>query len=330
MKENTMPNSMSDDQWQASASWQALNQRAEMLGEIRRFFEAREVLEVDTPVLMRGATTDVYLDSVSADIEVSGKQERLFFQTSPEFALKRLVATHKQSVFQIAKAFRNGEAGKRHNPEFTMLEWYRPGFSFAQLMDEVAELVSGILKIETVERSAYRDLFIDKLSIDPFLSSKEDLADLCLNKTGCDMTGEPIEACLDLLMSHCIEPGLGRGVLSFVYDFPAGQAALSKKTVVDGVMVARRFELYVQGAEIANGYDELLDAQEQKYRFEEDNRQRQAFNKEILPWDQKLVAALEAGLPECCGVALGIERLLMVRYGYKDIAEVIAFPYQRL
>lgn len=326
MKEN----SMSDEQWQASASWQALNQRAETLAEIRRFFEIRNVLEVDTPVIMRGATTDVYLDSISATIEVSGKQERLFLQTSPEFALKRLVATHQQSVFQIAKAFRNGEAGSRHNPEFTMLEWYRPGLSFNQLMDEVAELVSGILNIETVEQHAYRDLFQDTLGIDPFLSSKEDLADLCLSETGCDMTGEPIEACLDLLMSHCIEPGLGQGVLSFVYDFPAGQAALSKKAVVDGVVVARRFELYVQGAEIANGYDELLDAREQQDRFEEDNRQRQAMGKEALPWDRKLVAALESGLPECCGVALGIERLLMVRYGYQDIADVITFPYRRL
>lgn len=321
---------MVENTWQASASWAGLQQRAKTLSEIRQFFAEKAVLEVDTPVLMRGATTDLHLDSVSAEVTVSGEQERLYFQTSPEFALKRLLATHKRSVFQIAKAFRNGEVGSRHNPEFTMLEWYRPGFSFQQLMDEVAELVGQLLSISKVAFYSYRTLFQQHLSLDPFTSTIDQLRAACLAHTGCDMRDEPVESCLDLLMSHTIEPGLGQDELTFVYDFPAGQAALSKVVEADGVLVAKRFELYVSGAEIANGYDELLDAKEQAQRFEQDNAARKAYGKPELPWDKQLVAALEAGLPECCGVALGIERLLMVRYGYQNISEVIAFPFARV
>lgn len=318
---------MAENQWQATASWGALQQRAKTLSEIRSFFSERNVLEVDTPVLMRGATTDLFLDSISADVEVSGKTERLYLQTSPEFALKRLLATHRQSIFQIAKSFRNGEAGVRHNPEFTMLEWYRPGFTLQELMTEVAELVTLLLSVRPVRFDSYRNLFARYVDCDPFLASMDELRALSLEKTGCDMTGESRESCLDLLMSHCVEPHLGRNEFSFVYDFPAGQAALSKVEVVDGVPVAKRFELYIDGAEIANGYDELLDAEEQARRFEMDNAGRVKQGKPELPWDKKLVAALEAGLPECCGVALGIERLLMVRYGYQNISDVIAFPY---
>lgn len=321
---------MAENQWQATASWDALQQRAKTLSEIRSFFFERDVLEVDTPVLMRGATTDLHLDSIAADVDVAGEKETLYFQTSPEFALKRLVATHHRSVFQIAKAFRNGEAGSRHNPEFTMLEWYRPGLSFQQLMDEVAELVGSLLLLSQVSYHSYRSLFKQYLNLDPFAASLDVLRRACIEHTGCDMSDEPLESCLDLLMSHSIEPSLGQDELTFVYDFPAGQAALSKVAEVDGALVAKRFELYVSGAEIANGYDELLDAEEQARRFEQDNEARKAYGKPELPWDKKLVAALGAGLPECCGVALGIERLLMVRYGYQNISEVIAFPYARV
>lgn len=320
---------MVENTWQASASWEGLQQRAKTLSEIRQFFADRNVLEVDTPVLMRGATTDLYLDSISAEVDVMGQRETLYFQTSPEFALKRLLATHRKSIYQIAKAFRNGEAGSRHNPEFTMLEWYRPGFTLQQLMDEVAALVGPLLSVEAVSFHSYRTLFQQYLGLDPFTSSLEQLRQCCKQQTGCDMDRESLESCLDLLMSHAIEPSLGQGELTFVYDFPAGQAALSKVAEVDGVLVAKRFELYVSGAEIANGYDELLDADEQQQRFESDNVKRAVYGKPELPWDRKLVAALAAGLPACCGVALGIERLLMVRYGYKNIADVLAFPYDR-
>jgi lysyl-tRNA synthetase class 2 len=322
-----MSQQITNNQWQATASWQALEQRAETLQQIRQFFSDKGVLEVETPVLMRGATTDVYLDSIQANVDVSGVSETLYFQTSPEFALKRLVATHKQSVYQIAKAFRNGEAGNRHNPEFTMLEWYRPGMSFDGLMKEVAALVSGLLGVKAVEFHSYRELFSERVGVDPFACNVDFLQRACLEKAGCDMAGEPLEACLDLLMSHCVEPDLGHGALTFVYDFPAGQAALSKIHEVNGVKVARRFELYVNGSELANGYDELLDAKEQEVRFKEDNQQRKVLGKSEMPWDEKLVQALGTGLPECCGVALGIERLLMVRYGYQRISDVMAFPF---
>ena len=320
---------MSSSLWQASTSWDALKQRADTLNSIREFFKVKGVLEVDTPALMRAGSTDLHLDSIKATVDVAGVEQDLYLQTSPEFALKRLLATHGQSIFQIAKAFRNGEAGSRHNPEFTMLEWYRPGLCFQGLMNEVAELAGELLGISTVESFSYRSLFLERLSVDPFTARPEDLVTLCLDKTGCNMVGEPTSSCLDLLMSHCIEPYLGQDVLTFVYDFPASQAALSKIDVVDGVQVAKRFELYVSGAELANGYDELLDAKEQERRFKHDLEMRKSLDKPQVPWDQKLVEALKTDMEACCGVALGIDRLLMLRYGYDDISEVIAFPFDR-
>jgi lysyl-tRNA synthetase class 2 len=321
---------MSCDVWQASASWKALQQRAETLNVIRSFFTQKDVLEVDTPALMQAASTDLHLDSIRASVEVSGIEQTLYLQTSPEFALKRLLATYGKSVFQIAKAFRNGEAGRRHNPEFTLLEWYRPGYSFEQLMAEVAELVGDLLRLRSVEYHSYRALFLNHLDVDPFDASEALLVELCLHQTGCNMEGEPISSCLDLLMSHCIEPTLGQGKMTFVYDFPASQAALSKLSKVDGVYVAKRFELYVAGSELANGYDELLDAKEQQQRFMDDTALRRKFDKPIVPWDKKLVAALESNMEACCGVALGIDRLLMLRFGYDDIRDVIAFPFDRI
>ncbi|GAA3927311.1 EF-P lysine aminoacylase EpmA [Litoribacillus peritrichatus] len=327
---------MSDQNWQATTSWHALERRAATLNEIRRFFSERDVLEVDTPALMRAGATDLHLDSISASVHVAGRKQTMYLQTSPEFALKRLLATHGRSIFQIAKAFRDGEAGSRHNPEFTMLEWYRPGLSFEQLMAEVADLVKALLKVDEVEFHSYRTLFQQTLDLDPFVATEQQLEALCLQKTGCDMTGEPVSHCLDLLMSHCVEPELGvnrvsgEHKLTFVYDFPASQAALSKVQVVDSIKVAKRFELYVGGSELANGYDELIDGEEQQQRFLRDLDERVAQGKPKVAWDDKLVAALNHGLQECTGVALGIERLLMLRYGYQSIADVIAFPFDRV
>jgi lysyl-tRNA synthetase class 2 len=321
--------------WAASASWQSLQQRSQTLNDIRRFFHERNVLEVDTPVLMSGGSTDLFLDSLTANVTTIEGTKELYLQTSPEFALKRLLATHGQSIFQIAKCFRDGEAGRRHNPEFTMLEWYRMGFTFDQLIDEVADLVGVLLNRSKRRVLSYREVFKQYLGIDPLLADHAALNALCIDKTGCDMSEESEASCLDLLMSHEVEPHLGRDELTFVYDFPASQAALSKIEMKDGVAVARRFELYVEGSELANGYDELLDSEEQAKRFEQDNILRDQFGKPVIRHDEKLIDALAYGQlagqqVTCCGVALGIERLLMIQHSYEDIADVMSFNFAKV
>lgn len=295
--------------------------RARLYQQVRDFFRQREVLEVETPLLGEAASTDVHLSSLCVE------SENKFLQTSPEFAMKRLLAAGSGAIYQICKSFRRGEAGRRHNPEFTMLEWYRPGFDHLQLMTEVAELVNLLLGERTVRQLSYRDAFLHILAIDPHQSSVETLAELARQHTGYVADGDDRDSLLDLLMAQVIEPTLGRNELTFIYDYPASQCALAKLAVdAQGVAVAQRFELYVEGVELANGYHELTDAAEQQWRFTADIAERQRRGLPLLPVDDKLVAALQSGMPECAGVALGVDRLLMLLSGAESIREVIAFP----
>ena len=313
--------------WRPSAPLDNLRRRASLLAQIRRFFSEREVLEVDVPAMSRRATSDPHIDSITA--QCSG--DIAYLATSPEFALKRLLAGGLGDCYYLGKAFRNGEAGGRHNPEFTMLEWYRLGWDDHRLMIEVGELLSQLLKITRVCSYSYRALFLQELGLDPHRASLQELTDCVARELELSFEPADPDECLDLLMSHHIEPRLGeRDAITLVYDFPASQAALARVAADEqGVPVARRFEAYAGGMELANGYWELIDAPEQLRRFEADHRYRRDNGKPVYPFEERLVQALEQGMPACAGVAMGVDRIVMLACGAKRIDEVIAFPIDR-
>ena len=305
-----------------------------MLARIRAFFTERAVMEVETPILSRHAVTDPALQSLR--IEPGGTGAARWLHTSPEFPMKRLLAAGSGPIYQVCKVFRDDERGHRHHPEFTLLEWYRPGFTLRQLMDEVAALVRYVLdhlghrpKLAE-ERIGYRELFRSRLVLDPWSASlaARRSAAIGLGVPGAAQLDLDADGWLDLLLSHCLEPDLGRDGMTFVYDYPPSQAALAR--IRSGVFpAAERFELYVDGMELANGFQELTDAAEQRHRFEQDLEQRRSRNLAAVPMDPELLDALAAGMPETAGVALGLDRLLMVAIGARHIDQVLAFPVER-
>jgi len=316
-------------QWQPSASMSALRARAVVIAKIRAFFADRDVLEVDTPALSSAAVSDPHLFPFATAFmpDGGGESSCYYLQTSPEYPMKRLLAAGSGSIWQLAKVFRNGESGSRHNPEFSMLEWYRPGFDHHRLMDEVDELVCAILSVAPARRVTYATLFADLLGLDIHRCSDAELADE--SRLRCGFKGElSRDGLLELLFSHCIEPLLVEPTM--VYAFPASQAALAQ--VLEGdddVPSAARFELFIRGMELANGYFELTDPQEQARRFELDQEQRRELGRSVLPVDALLIDALRTGLPSCAGVALGVDRLVMLALDAKRIEEVIAFGFDR-
>ncbi len=305
--------------WAPGAALPALRARADILSTLRGFFAERGVLEVDTPLLCRGTVTDPALTPIAGGDR--------WLQTSPEYAMKRLLAAGSGPIFQVCKAFRAAEAGSRHNPEFTLLEWYRPGFDLRTLMEEVAELVQSVLGEKPTEFLDYRSAFQRHLDVDPHTASVE-MLEACARQR-LDYAGgeESRDTWLDLLMSHVIEPALS--ALTFIYDYPASQAALARLKQDGEVQVAERFEVYVDGVELANGYFELTDAVEQRRRFEADNARLEAAGIAPRPIDEALLAALEAGLPECSGVALGLDRLVMLKLGAERLEDVLSFDWGR-
>jgi len=321
--------------WQPSADLFMLRARAQLLAQLRTFFVQRDVLEVDTPVLSRHGVSDPHIESVAAEFVPDGAASgmTMYLMSSPEYAMKRLLADGSGCIYQVAKAFRNGEAGRRHNPEFTMLEWYRVGHDLEQLMAEVAQLLDLLLlpALPNIDWHflSYEQAFVTTLGVNPMLMRSAELQTLAQQYVDLSMPEEtPRDTWLDLLMSHCVEPALPQAC--FVYNYPASQAALARVDVDEGGhQVARRFEVYVQGLELANGYHELTDAQEQAKRFDEDNQTRKDMGKPEMPADQRLVAALQHGLPDCSGVAMGLERILMLAHGKQEIAEVLAFDFSR-
>jgi lysyl-tRNA synthetase class 2 len=314
--------------WQPAAGLGQLRARAALLTRIRRFFAARNIIEVETPLLCSSGITDPAIESLRVERGDSLTGPR-YLQTSPEYAMKRLLARDGEPIFQIARAFRDGEAGARHNPEFTLLEWYRPGFDHHQLMAEVAELVQYCLGERTLQKRSYRELFTELLALDPFTASTAELATTARRQIDTGTLAGDRDLWLDLLMSHLIEPQLAALGMVFVYDYPASQAALSRVIEVDGFRVGQRFELYVDGLELANGYFELSDVGEQRDRFEADNTRRRECGLAQRPLDEHLLAALAHGLPDCSGVALGVDRLLMLASGISDIRQVLAFDWER-
>ncbi|HEY0960759.1 MAG TPA: EF-P lysine aminoacylase EpmA [Pseudomonadales bacterium] len=321
---------MHTDDWQPTASLELIRARASLNRMLRAFFEARGVLEVDTPLLSHTIGTDPNLHPVTAAYEPypRGPAETLYLQTSPEFAMKRLLAAGSGPIYQLGKAVRSGEQGSRHNPEFTMLEWYRPGFSLAQLMDEVEALVAEVLGMQRCERLTYHDLFQRELGIDPHAIADADLQGLVARHIELHRAETHRDTLLELLYNQVIEPALQQP--TFIHDYPATQAALARiARDAHGRSVALRFELVIGGMEIANGYDELADAAEQQRRFTADRALRHARDLPEYPVDTRLLAALQHGMPPCAGVALGVDRLLMLQSGARTIADVLAFAHPR-
>lgn len=321
--------------WQPTASREALQKRAQLLASLRLFFTERNVLEVETPLLASAPVTDPNIEAIAAQRPDSpaerSSQEQMYLQTSPEYAMKRLLAAGFGDIYQICKAFRKGERGRRHNPEFTMLEWYRPSLSFDELMDEVAEVISLALgAAPAVRKLSYRQAFLDHCQIDPLVVTVPELAACARARMDISFDSDDPDLWLQLLMSSVVEPGFDPHSITFVYDFPASQAALAKVEVgSDGLPVARRFEAFYRGMELANGYDELRDAAELIRRIGIDHQRRDAAGQARPAIDRQLLKAMQAGLPNCVGVAMGFDRLVMLACDATSIDEVIAFPLER-
>ena len=325
--------------WQPSASFDALRLRARLNAAVREFFFQRGVLEVETPIMSQAGNTEPNIASFALEFSgrTNGGARARWLRTSPEHPLKRLLAAGLGDCYELGRVFRDGEAGGRHNPEFTMLEWYRLGMDHVQLATETAELVRMALALvgreASVESVTYRDLYLRELGIDPMTAPDDALRD-ALGDVVIDRRGLVRDDWLDLLMTHRIQPGLSPDAMLVVRDYPASQCALARirqpgSAAAGEQPVAERFELYLGPLELANGYHELADAGEQRSRFERDLAVRQGRGLEPPAIDERLLAALAHGLPGCAGVALGVDRLLMAMLGTGAIADVLAFDFAR-
>lgn len=305
-----------------------------MLAEIRQFFADRAVLEVETPLLSHSIGTDPHLAFFTTEYDLLPARQTLFLQTSPEFAMKRLLAAGSGCIYQIGKAFRNGESGRFHNPEFTMLEWYRVGFSLSQLMDEIAELIAHLFRaqpLQQTQRVSYQDAFFLHTGLDPLVFCYSDYCAYALQSE----LSEAVAICehdhalwLDFLFSHKVQPHLGHDALCMVYGYPACQSSLARINE-HNALITDRVEVFINGVELGNGYHELTDADEQSQRFDKELAVRQQQKLPLSVKDRRLIAALASGLPHCSGMAIGLDRLLMLLSGSKSIDEVLSFPIHR-
>lgn len=322
--------------WQPTLTWENAQKRAEIIAQIRKFFSARNVVEVETPALSLSTVTDVHLEALSCKYHFLSDSTMdhactLYLQTSPEFHMKRLLASGYGCIFQIAKAFRHEEAGRYHNAEFTMLEWYRLGFDHFALMQEVSALLQAILHCNPPTQISYQQVFIEQLNVDPLLASREQLLDIinAHNKMSDWLAVEQdIDILLQFIFSELIEVKIGITAPCFVYNFPRSQAALAQ-ICPDDDRVAQRFECYYQGVELVNGFNELTDGPKQLKRFQEDNAIRASVGKDSRVIDKHFMAALEHGLPQCSGVALGLDRLVMLALKADHIEQVMSFTVNR-
>ena len=318
--------------WQPSAELATLQFRAIIFKRIREFFAQQDVMEVDTQCLSLASITDPHIEVLTCHTRSMGEDLTYYLQTSPEFAMKRLLSAGSGSIYQLGKVFRAEEIGRRHSIEFTMLEWYRVGFDHWQLMAEIERLLQCLSDDEDLrcERLSYRQAFLDHLGIDPFNAPLTSLQQLAHQHTEYGLQEEDRDTLLELLFSSVIEARIGQQNPCFIHSYPPSQAALAKHQNDEyGHRVAARFELYWQGMELANGYFELTDAKEQAQRFKEDKAQRQQLALAERQFDERLISALQAGLPECAGVALGVDRLIMLLCKKNHIKEVLAFAHDR-
>ena len=314
--------------WRPTASRSMLEQRAVLLARARRFFADGGVLEVDTPMVVNAPVTDIHIHSAQVNLGPAA-EHGYFLHTSPEYAMKRLLAAGSGDIYQICHVVRGFERGRLHNAEFTLVEWYRLGFTLDDLMSEVDALVRALLGPVATgrasERITYREAFLRELQLDPFTATRDELL-VAAAKLGFSAPTPPNrDELLDLLMGAAVGPHLGANALTFVHAYPATQAALARLDPHDP-RAALRFELYCEGVELANGFHELASAAEQRARFNQDNLDRARAGLPVHPPDELLLAALEAGLPECSGVALGFDRTVMLATGASNIDEVLAFP----
>ncbi|MGP4970375.1 EF-P lysine aminoacylase EpmA [Psychrobacter aquimaris] len=332
-------NSSSKSSYAPTMTLAMAQQRAQLMSSIRQFFATHQVLEVQTPLLSQAGNTDTFLQSVAAQVTYQDKPCTYYLHTSPEFAMKRLLASWQVPIYQICSVFRDNEIGVRHNIEFTMLEWYQPNYSLDDMAAELSELLSALYG-HSVVMSHYRyvDAFMDFVGIHPLTASLDSLQAVAEDKglTGFDFNsdldntedGEADirQSWLDLLFSHAVEPNLGHDLPTLIIEYPPATAALAKTAVdKEGNTVAKRFELYINGIEIANAYDELADGQALRERFERDNQLRKRHNLPQMPIDEHLLAASDALIP-CSGIAVGIDRLFMVITGANSLEDVISFP----
>lgn len=315
--------------WQPSATLAALHARAALNRNIRDFFIETNALEVELPILNHAPVADMNIEPI--EVAATELMPRLYLHTSPEYSMKRLLCAGSGDIYALGKVFRAGEAGGRHNPEFTMLEWYRIGMDHQGLMHEVADLLEELFEDSEIELEdaptflTYQQAVIQYAGLDPLTADDQEIAELGIALAGSDLELNR-DGWLDMIMSHKVEKALPKNQLVFIYNYPASQAALAKLNIDDnGQEIAERFEVYLNGLELANGYHELTESAEQRQRFE----------KEIAgtdrPLDEKLLTAMdhkEAGLPDCAGVAMGLDRILMLQLGSKSIAEVISFSTQ--
>lgn len=333
-----------------SANWERLRLRARLLQTVRAFFAARGFLEVETPLLSADVVVDRHLDPIGvvlpSDVRFPERGRRLWLQTSPEFAMKRLLAAGGEAIYQVTRAFRAGEQGRLHNPEFTMVEWYRRSDTPPAAMQLLSDLAEALLGLGAAERLSYAEAFQQYVGVDPHCADAATLerraAELACrsplpagSQAGSRSPASPQQppagldrdGWLHWLLAEYVEPHLGARCPTILYDYPASQAALAQ--VAGDPPVAQRFELYVRGIELANGYHELLDPAVLRARNAEANRQRAADGKPLVPGDSRLLAAMDHGLPASCGVALGFDRVVMIAAGAGSLAEVMAFPIDR-
>ena len=320
--------------WQPLTNSKSLHLRAQLLRKIRDFFDSRGLLEVETPVLSQATGTDPQLDYFSTSFHRLPEQQTLYLQTSPEFAMKRLLAAGSGSIYQICKAFRNGEAGRYHNPEFTLLEWYRVGFDLSQLMDEVEALIAVLFVnygLDSTQRKSYTDVFYQYTGLNAQQFCYEDYCAYAMN---CNLP-EAIKLCghehglwLDLLFSHRVQPMLAKNCLTMIADYPACQSSLARLDN-ENPLLTKRVELFINGVELGNGYHELTDYQQQNQRFDQELAIRQQRGLLVTHKDQRFLSALKSGLPDCSGIAIGLDRLLMLLSRSSHIDEVLSFPIAR-
>jgi lysyl-tRNA synthetase class 2 len=324
------------ESWRPACEIENLRLRAQILAEIRVFFLQHQVLEVETPLLCRTTGTDPQLDFFATTLDSPPNHTQLFLQTSPEFAMKRLLAAGSGSIFQICKAFRNGESGRFHNPEFTILEWYRVGFNLQQLMDEVLELLQRLLALVgkqlNVRQVSYQHFFREVTGLDALVFERPVFRDFtCANgfAEADSLCGDDHVVWLDFLFSHCVQPKMPPDCIFLLHDYPAVLSSLARINELD-TRVTERFEVFINGIELGNGFYELADAKEQEARFSKEIAIRSQRGIKPVAIDQLFLAALQAGLPDCSGVAVGVDRLLMICSGVRFIEAVLAFPLAKV
>lgn len=319
---------MVDFRWQPHATIETLRMRADIMARIRDFFKKRDVLEVETPLMAHATVTDPHIASIPAIYKAIGSstEQILYLQTSPEYAMKRLLAAGSGAIFQLSKAFRQGEVGRLHNPEFTMLEWYRIGFDHHALMDEMQNFFKEVFAIPKTYRLTVAEVFEKYIGVNPHTASVNELKDAAKRNDIEINISDERNTWLDILFTHVIEPQLGMDYPIFMYDYPVSQAALAKIRD-ENPPVASRFEVYYKGVELANGFHELQDGAEQRLRFEKDLQYRILHHMDVVPVDELLLSALQNGLPDCAGVAMGVDRLIMLMLGYANIANVMSFSH---